>query len=117
MVKKIKGFLAAAAGFAYLAAARAAAFAQTGGISERTTEEVSQRVVDLVKGITIPLGSALIFIAIVVTAFKIIATAGKPEERAKVLGSLPYILGGGVLLGGAVMAAGWIIGLMLKAGQ
>lgn len=114
---KFKRILAVAFGTVNILALKSAALAQTSGISQKTAEEVSTKVVELVKGVTIPLGSALIFIAIVVSAFKIIASASKPEERAKALGSMPYILGGGLLLGGAFVVAGWIIGLMMKVGQ
>ena len=118
-MRKVKELLAAAAGFLYVLAAQAsAALAQgTAGISEKTADEVATKVVDLVKGITTPLGSAIIFISIVVVAFKIIATANKPEERAKAMGSIPYILGGGLMLGLALMLAGFVIGLMTQAGQ
>jgi len=78
---------------------------------------VGSKVVDVVKEITIPLGSAVIFISVVISAFKLIATAGKPEERGKVISSLPYIIGGGIALGGAILIAGWIIGMMVKAGS
>lgn len=119
-MRKIKELLAATAGFLYVLAAQASvalAANGTAGISEKTADEVAKKVVDITKEITVPLGSAIIFISIVVVAFKIIATANKPEERAKAMGSIPYILGGGVLLGLALMLAGFIIGLMLKAGQ
>lgn len=97
-------------------AVQAAAYAQgTAGISEKTAQEVGQRVVDIVRDVTFPLGSAVIFISVVVTAFKLIATAGKPEERGKVVGSIPYIIGGGLLLGGAILVAGWIVGMMVRA--
>lgn len=119
-MRKIKELLAAVVGFLYVLAAQASvALAQneTAGIGERTANDVATKVVNLVNDITKPLGSAIIFISIVVVAFKIIATANKPEERAKAMGSIPYILGGGIMLGLATMLAGWIIGLMLKAGQ
>lgn len=117
-MRKVKELLAAAAGFLCALAAQApVALAETAGISQKTADEVATKVVDLVKDITMPLGSAIIFVAIVIVAFKIIATANKPEERAKAMGSIPYILGGGLMLGLALMLAGFVIGLMVKAGQ
>jgi hypothetical protein len=119
-MRKIKELLAAAAGFLFVLAAQASAALAgdgTAGISQKTADEVATKVVDLVKGITTPLGSAIIFVSIVVVAFKIIATANKPEERAKAMGSIPYILGGGLMLGLALMLAGFVIGLMTQAGQ
>lgn len=116
MLQRLKKAVSAGAVMLTTAVVQAAAYAaDTAGISERTAQEVGQRVVDIVKDVTMPLGSAVIFIAVVITAFKLIATAGKPEERGKVIGSIPYIIGGGVVLGAAILIAGWIIGMMVKA--
>lgn len=89
-----------------------AALAQN--ISDKTAEEVSGKVIELVSGLLKPFGGAVIFIAVVVAAFKIITSANKPEERARAISALPYIIGGGVLLGGAMVAAGFIMGLWNK---
>lgn len=80
-------------------------------ISEQTAESVSQKVVSLVSELLLPFGGAVIFIAVVIAALKIILTANKPNDRAEAISSLPYILGGGVLLGGAMIVAGFIVGL------
>ncbi|NHM26938.1 hypothetical protein G7K71_08070 [Desulfofundulus sp. TPOSR] len=88
-----------------------------GGIAERTAEDVATKLVNIFKEILMPIGAFVIFIAVAWTAFLIITTANRPEKRAEAMGSLPYILGGGVLLGGSMLVAGFIVGLMAKAGQ
>lgn len=86
-----------------------AALAQS--ISEQTAEAVSDKVVSLVSDLLLPFGGAVIFIAIVISSIKIILSSGKPTERAEAIASLPYIIGGGVLLGGSMIAAGFVLGL------
>ena len=88
-----------------------------GGITEKTAEDVASKLVKLLNDIIQPLGAFVIFTAVAWTAFQIVTTANRPEERARVMGGIPYILGGGVLLGGAMLVAGFVVGLMVKAGQ
>jgi len=116
MLQKLKKAVAAGTVSLLVIVGQAAAYAEgTAGISTQTAEDVGSKVVDVVKDITLPLGSAVIFISVVIVAFKLIAKAGNPEERGRVIGSIPYIIGGGIALGGAILIAGWIIGMMVKA--
>lgn len=86
----------------------------SGGVTEATAAEVANKVVDVLNDVLMPIGGVVIFVTIVICAFKIITTANKPNERAEAMTSLPYIAFGGVLLGGALMAAGLIYGLMVQ---
>ena len=88
-----------------------------GGVAERSAEQVSTKLVEVLKGIIQPLGALVIFAVVAFTAFKLVTTAHKPDERAQAMGSLPYILGGGVALGAVMLLSGFIVGLMMKAGQ
>ncbi|BAF60667.1 MAG: hypothetical protein HPY89_00660 [Pelotomaculum sp.] len=115
MFKKSRKIAAAVFALAAFLAGQAAAWAETAGISTKTANEVGQKVVEVVRDITMPLGAAVIFVSVVIVAFKLIASAGKPDDRGKVIGSIPYIIGGGIALGGAILIAGWIIGMMVKA--
>lgn len=69
------------------------------------------------KDIIQPLGALVIFAAVAYTAFKLVITAHKPNERAEAMSALPYILGGGLVLGGVMLISGFIVGLMAKVGQ
>ncbi|KUK40839.1 MAG: putative membrane protein [Clostridia bacterium 62_21] len=100
--------------FAWLLAAAPAA-AQ--GIAAREAQEVSDKLVEVLNGIIQPLGALVIFAAIAYTAFKMVATANKPQERAEALSAIPYILGGGIALGAVMLLAGFVVNLMQKAGQ
>ncbi|MGQ9533430.1 MAG: hypothetical protein ACUVTQ_11625 [Desulfotomaculales bacterium] len=97
-----------------LAAAPAGAVA---GIAEQTAEQTAEKLLNVVKDIIQPLGALVIFAAITWTAFKLVATANKPQERAEALAAIPYILGGGIALGAVMLLAGFVVGLMTKAGQ
>lgn len=87
------------------------------GIAEQSAETVVSKLVGIIKEILMPLGSFVVFIAVAWTAFLIITTANKPDKRSEAIGAIPYILGGGVLLGGSMLVAGFIVGLMAKVGQ
>lgn len=86
------------------------AWAETGGITTQTAEQLSSKVVTWANSIIQPIGAAIIFISIAYAAIKIIITANKPEERAKAMSALPYILLGGVGLGAIMLFAGFVIG-------
>lgn len=88
-----------------------------GGVAERSAEQVSTKLVEVLKDIIQPIGSLVIFAVVAFTAFKLITTAHKPDERAQAMGSLPYILGGGIALGAVMLLSGFIVGLMMKVGQ
>lgn len=82
------------------------------GIEDVDAGTMSDNIVAVANDVIRPIGALLIFIALGITAFKLITTANKPGERAEAMGSIPYILGGGLLLGGLMMFAGFILGLM-----
>ncbi|WP_003545331.1 hypothetical protein [Desulfotomaculum nigrificans] len=82
----------------------------TAGITTQTADQVSSKVVTWAHSIIQPIGAVIIFISIAFAAIKIIITANKPEERAKAMSSLPYILFGGVGLGAIMLIAGFVIG-------
>lgn len=88
-----------------------------GGIDERTAEDVASKIVGVLKDILMPIGAMVIFAAVAWTGFKLIITAHKPQERAEAMAALPYILGGGLVLGGVMLISGFIISLMAKVGQ
>lgn len=108
LAKRVRGALLALAAWAAVASPAWAA----GGIQERTAEDVASKVVGVLKDILMPIGAMVIFAAVAWTAFKIITTANKPAERAEAMGAIPYILGGGLVLGGTMLIAGFIVGLM-----
>ncbi|MGI9951372.1 hypothetical protein V3F56_03335 [Moorellaceae bacterium AZ2] len=73
--------------------------------------------VQLMNDVLRPFGALLIFLAVAYTGFKMVITAHKPEERAQALASIPYILGGAIVIGGVMIFAGFIVQLMIRAGQ
>jgi len=87
------------------------------GVTEQTAEQVSNKISDVVQSIVYPLGGLIVFIAVVITAVKLITTAGKPKERAEAMESIPYIIAGGILLGGGMLLAGLVLKLMKAVGQ
>jgi hypothetical protein len=80
-------------------------------IASQTGTQVEQGLVTVLNTIVEPIGGVLIFVVVVWVAFQMITTAHKPEERAKVMGSLPYIVAGGLLLGGVMLFSGFILSL------
>jgi len=97
-------------------AVAAPAFA-VAGLPEATADSVATKLVDVLKEVLQPLGALCIFVAIAWTAFKLIVTANKPQERAEAMSAIPYILGGGVALGAVMLLAGFVVGLMSQVGS
>lgn len=114
MRNKIKKLAGAVSCLGYWLTAKAASAAGTAGIAGQTADQVGVKIVEIAKETIMPFGAAIIFVSIAISAFKIITTANNPRERAEAMGSLPYILCGGLLLGGAMLVAGFIVGLMTK---
>jgi len=90
--------------------------ASVAGFDGKTADETAQHLVQLIAGVIQPIGALLIFGMICYAGFKLVVTANKPDERAEVLVSLPYIAGGGVILGSVMLLAGFVISLMIGAG-
>ncbi len=109
MVKKIKSKMIAFYSMFIVFTATTPALA---GIADVDATTMSDKIVGVANDVVRPIGALLIFLALAITAFKLITTANKPQERAEAMGSIPYILIGGLLLGGLMMFAGFILGLM-----
>ena len=107
MIQKIRDFILTATLWLFTTSP---ALAAGNAISEKTATDVQTKLVKVVNDVLMPLGALLIFVTVVISAIKIITSSNKPDERAKAMGSLPYIVGGGLLLGGAMLVAGLIIG-------
>lgn len=97
--------------------AAAPAWAGQNVIAEKSADEVAKALVDVLKTVIEPLGALVIFASVAWTAFKIVTTAHKPQERAEAISAIPYILGGGLVLGGVMLLSSFIVGLMSKVGQ
>lgn len=106
MLRKIRNIMLLAWVFMFVSVRPVAA------IDPITPVDLTERLRHLVMGVIQPLGAFVIFLAICFAGFKLILTANKPQERAEVLASLPYIVGGGILLGSVMLLSGFIIGLM-----
>jgi hypothetical protein len=89
----------------------APAWADTGGITAVTVDTLGSDLKTIATQYLMPLGAICILVTLIWTAFLMILSAHKPEERAKAMGSLPYIIGGGLLLGGALLVAGVIVNM------
>jgi len=111
MIEKVRNKLIALYAMVFVAVSTTPALA---GIADVDATTMSDRIVAVANDVIRPIGALLIFIALGVTAFKLITTANRPQERAEAMGSVPYILIGGLLLGGLMMFAGFILGMMNK---
>jgi hypothetical protein len=83
----------------------------TAGIPTVAPDEMAGKVREAVGDILMPIGALVIFVVLAWTAFKLVTTAHQPEERARVMSSFPYIIGGGLLLGGTLLVTGFILWL------
>jgi len=76
-----------------------------------SADELGNKITKLVQDIGKPLGAAVIFATLVFAFFRLAVTANNPQERAKTIQSLGYIVVAGVGIGGAMFLAGFIMGL------
>jgi len=71
---------------------------------------VSSKIEGVVKSYILPLGGIITFIGVIIIGIQLIVNANSPEKRAKTATALPWIAGGCLLLGGAAVIAGLILG-------
>lgn len=116
-MKKVKAFISSFWASLIVFLSSAAPALAVGGIAEQDAETTASKIVALLNEVVRPMGALVIFVAVAWTAFKLIITANKPHDRAEALAAVPYILGGGIALGAVMLIAGFIVGLMVKAGQ
>lgn len=85
------------------------AFAE--GVQAKDPSELTSKIVQLVQQVGMPVGGALLFLAVCIGAIELIMARGKAEDRARVMGGLLYIAIGGIILGGALFFAGVFLGI------
>lgn len=105
----ISKIIQAATGAVLTLSAAAPAFAE--GVQAKDPSELSSKIVQLVQTVGMPVGGALLFLAVCIGAIELIMARGKAEERAKVMSGLLYIAIGGIILGGALFFAGVFLGI------
>ncbi len=76
-----------------------------------SADDLGNKVTNLVQTVAKPLGGAVIFATLVFAFFRLAVTANNPQERAKTVQSLGYIVVAGVGIGAAIFIAGFIMGL------
>lgn len=80
-------------------------------IDIRTGADLGNKIKELVTNVGMPIGGAILFLAVVIVAVKLMLSGGKAQERAETMSGLMYVAIGGVLLGGALFFAGVILGI------
>ncbi|MBO0525024.1 hypothetical protein EXQ31_13275 [Clostridium botulinum] len=75
-------------------------------VTNSDAEAVGTRIVDAIQQISFPVGSALIFLCIVLSAVRIISTHYNPNARSEALRSILWIAIGALILGSALIIAG-----------
>ncbi len=87
-----------------------AAFAQTadsggGVLNSVAPTSIAQDIGKLIQEVGMPLGGAILLIAVVITAVQIIISRFNPGQRENAMTNLWYVGLGGVILGGALFFA------------
>lgn len=104
--KKLAGALGVLA--AGILGAAAPAFAE---VEAKDPKQLTDKIVDLVNQVGVPVGGALLFLSVCVAAIELIMARGRPEKRAETMTGLLYIAIGGIILGGALFFAGAFLGI------
>lgn len=79
-------------------------------------DEVATKLVNTLNSVVRPIGMVVIFAVVAWAAFKLVTTANNPTARAETMGSLPYIVIGGIALGAVMLFSGFIVSLMQQVG-
>jgi len=111
MFKHVKNlFLCACVAFFYTLLP-SAAFADDYTIDPKTGAELGNKIKELVTTVGMPVGGAILFLAVAFVAIQLMLSGGKAEKRAETMSGLMYVAVGGILLGGALFFAGALLGI------
>nr|WP_243137636.1 hypothetical protein [Desulfofundulus thermobenzoicus] len=80
-------------------------------LQSQDPSQLTNRIIDLVNKVGVPVGGALLFLSVCVAAIELIMSRGRPEKRAETMSGLLYVAIGGILLGGALFFAGVFFGI------
>lgn len=75
-------------------------------ISTAEVKTATDNIKSAITKLSMPIGSMLMFISIVIIALKMIANSGNPNKRTESIGSLAWVAGGFMLLGLALIVSG-----------
>lgn len=89
------------------------AYADSNGsvIDTKAVSDTATQLKNAISAIAMPIGSVLIFGAVVMVAIKIIMTHNNPNKRSEAAGGLLWVAGGALILGLALMISGVIINI------
>ncbi|RKO65687.1 pilin [Desulfofundulus salinus] len=105
-LKKAAGALGTLA--AGIFGAAAPAFAE---LQPQDPSQLTDKIIDLVNRVGMPVGGALLFLSVCVGAIELILSRGRPEKRAETMSGLLYVAIGGIILGGSLFFAGVFFGI------
>lgn len=77
----------------------------------QSAQTIGQKIVDITKSFAMPVGTGLIFLGVVMIAIQLIISHNNPRKREEVIGGIPYLAIGSIVLGAAMTIAGFLIGL------
>jgi TRAP-type C4-dicarboxylate transport system permease small subunit len=75
-------------------------------IEKKSAKDLSDTLINAVRSYALPLGGAIIFIAVVIIAISIIVSANNPKARAEKMSSLLWVGIGAAVLGLATLITG-----------
>ncbi|RJO62789.1 MAG: hypothetical protein C4542_02175 [Dehalococcoidia bacterium] len=90
----------------------AAAYAEPVTPVDATT--LGDKIAEIVKTIGMPLGGAILFLAVCLIAIKMMLSGINPDRKADAMSGLFYVGLGGIILGAAMFVAGAILGIGQK---
>lgn len=76
-----------------------------------TSVDVSRKIVTTVGQFAMPIGAALVFVGLLLSTIKIIASHGKAQKRSEALEGIGWLVGASIALGLISMIFGVIISL------
>lgn len=104
----INKYIMSSLAFLSIALIKARVFAAS-TIGTQEVETATQNIKDAVIKLAMPIGSVLMFVAIVIIAIKIIVNANNPNKRTEGVGGLAWVAAGFMLLSLALIISGIVL--------
>ena len=81
------------------------------GLEPGSSSDLPNALVNLINTVGMPLGSAVLFLSVVIVAIEIMISSKNPQKRGDAMQGLLYVGIGGIVLGAALFITGALMGM------
>ena len=88
----------------------------TGSINTAEVNQATENIKNAVIKLAMPIGGILVFVSIVIIAFKMIVNSNNANKRSESIGALAWVCAGTMLLGLSLIVSGIILSIATNGG-